>query len=517
MTRTEALKNVLQADVLPTLPAVAARLLAIASKEETTMADIADLVSMDVALSAKILKVVNSAFYSFPQAIGSINKAVSVLGTNAVRSLVLSFSLLSIRSRGAGDGFDYDAFWNRSLAAGVSAKLIMSQLTKSDPEEIFIAAMMQNVGEMILARTFSELYQAIRDQAGEDEARLLELERATFGADHAYIGAKVLQHWGLPASLVLPTAYHHNLVEIKGGKKDLVRSAQVVCLSSLLSGMFYSERPDLLYKRFRTEAMGLLKFDERTLNRIEEQVQTEINQTARYFDCRLSFDYSIEELLQEANQKLAQLNMSYEQINRELLQAKMELFRVNKELQEKNTRLEALANVDALTEVYNHRYFQNFLRDEVRRARRNDKPLCLAMIDVDNFKKFNDEHGHQVGDFVLQEACRMVKSVIREVDLFARYGGEEFVYVLPETDLEQALEIIEELRLAVSTHSFEQGPERYGVTVSFGLATLGDAGEDDGSDELIWMADRALLAAKKNGKNRVEVYSPKSKWFKFKS
>ncbi|MDX9710133.1 MAG: HDOD domain-containing protein, partial [Trichloromonas sp.] len=87
MTREETLAQVLQSDSLPTLPAVAAKLLAIASREETTMAEIADLVSMDVALSAKILKVVNSAFYSFPQPIGSIHKAVSVLGTNAVRSL----------------------------------------------------------------------------------------------------------------------------------------------------------------------------------------------------------------------------------------------------------------------------------------------------------------------------------------------------------------------------------------------------------------------------------------------
>jgi diguanylate cyclase (GGDEF)-like protein len=516
MTRAEVLEKVLQADILPTLPAVAARLLAIASKEETTMTDIADLVSMDVALSAKILKVVNSAFYSFPQPIGSIHKAVSVLGTNAVRSLALSFSLLSIRSRDVGDTFDYGAFWNRSLAAGVSAKLIMSHLKKSDPEEIFIAGMLQNVGEMILARTFPEQYRIIREQAGEDEARLIELERATFEADHAFIGAKVLQHWGLPSSLVLPTAYHHNLAEVKGGKLELVRTAQVVCLSSLLSGMFYAERPDLLHKEFRREAARLLKFDHRTLARIEDQLQGEINQTAKYFNLNLVFEHPIEELLQEANQKLAQLNMSYEQVNRELLKTKMELFRANKELQEKNARLEALVNVDALTEVYNHRYFQSFLRDEVKRTRRTGKPLSMIMLDVDNFKKFNDDHGHQVGDFVLREVCRIAGGLLREDDLFARYGGEEFTCVLPETEGEKAAEMAEALRLGISTHAFEQGLERYGVTVSLGLATLSAAGEEAGSDELIGMADRALMAAKKSGKNRVEVYSPKSRWFKFK-
>jgi diguanylate cyclase (GGDEF)-like protein len=517
VTRAEVLEKVLQEDVLPTLPAVAARLLAVASKEETTMADIADLVSMDVALSAKILKVVNSAFYSFPQSIGSIHKAVSVLGTNAVRSLVLSFSLLSIKTRGTGDPFDYDVFWNRSLATGVAAKLIMGQLKQSDPEEIFIAGMLQNVGEMILARSFPEAHQQLLSQASGDEARLLELERETFGADHAYIGAKVLQHWGLPASLVLPTAYHHSLNQFQGGKPELLQTAEVTYLASLLSGMFYAEHPELLHKTFCREAKRLLNFDERILESIETQVQIEINQTAIFFGRNFIFEHSIENLLQEANQKLCQLNMSYEQMNRELLKAKMALFQVNKELEEKNARLEALVNVDALTEVYNHRYFQNFLLDEVRRSRRTEKPLCLIMIDVDNFKKFNDEYGHQVGDFVLREVCRIIKPVLREDDLFARYGGEEFVCVLPETDLEQATEIAEALRLAVSSHLFVQGVERYGVAVSLGLANLAFSGEGSSPDELIGMADRALLTAKKNGKNRVEVYLPKAKWFKFKN
>lgn len=517
MTREETLAQVLQSDSLPTLPAVAAKLLAIASREETTMAEIADLVSMDVALSTKILKVVNSAFYSFPQSIGSIHKAVSVLGTNAVRSLVLSFSLLSIKAKRTGEAFDYDAFWSRSLAAGVAAKLIMSQMKQSDPEEIFIAGMLQNVGEMILARAFPQQYPSLRDQAGGDEERLLALEQAAFQADHAFIGAKVLHHWKLPSSLVLPTAYHHSLDQFKGGKPELLRTARVVYLSSLLSGMFYSERPDLLHKQFRAEAARLLRFDGRVLDRIENSVQAEINQTARYFDLNLVFEHPIEELLQEANQKLAQLNMSYEQVNRELLRAKMELFRVNKELREKNARLEALANIDALTEAYNHRYFQNFLRDEVRRIKRNGKPLALAMIDVDNFKKFNDEHGHQIGDFVLREVCRVATTVLREHDLFARYGGEEFVCVWPETDPDQARELAEALRLAISTHTFEQGLERYGVTVSLGLAgCLGDS-EEAAPDALIGMADQALMTAKKNGKNRVEIYSPKTKWFKFKN
>ncbi len=517
MTRDELLQEVLKSDGLPTLPAVAAKLLAIASKEETTMSDIANLVSMDVALSAKILKVVNSTFYSFPSRIGSIHQAVSVLGTNAVRSLVLSFSLLNIKTRDRDDPFDYKEFWNRSLTAGVSAKLIMSKIKPADPEEIFIAGMMHNIGEMILARTCPELYRQVHRQAEGDDDRLLEIEQKTLGASHAFFGAKVIQRWGLPESLVVPVAYHHDPEKYPGKKKELALSTRVVYLSSLLSRMFYAERPDLLRKTFRSRAVKLLNLGERTLDTIEEEIHSQVNETAKFFDLNLVLTQTIEELLQEANQKLAQLNMSYEQMNRELLQAKMELFKLNRELKEKNARLEGLVNVDALTEVYNHRYFQSFLREEHRRSVAGEKPMALILADVDNFKKFNDAHGHQVGDFILKEACRVASSSLREADVFARYGGEEFVCVLPETGQGEAEELAEKLRSAIATSTFEQGPERYGVTMSLGLAVMQPGGEVLSPDQLIGQADQALLTAKKNGKNRMEVYSPKAKWFSFKN
>ncbi len=517
MTPDQVLSEVLKSDSLPTLPAVAARLLAIASQEETTMADIADLVAMDVALSSKVLRVVNSAFYSFPQPIGSIQKAVSVLGTNAVRSLVLSFSLLNIRAQCKDDRFDYQQFWNRSVTAGVAAKLIMAQIRKTDPEEIFIAGMLQNIGEMILARTFAEDYRLICQQSGDDDDRLLALEQERFGVDHAWVGARVLEHWGLPPTLVSPVSCHHDPVGCAGADRNLVVTSQVVYLSALLSRMFYSERPDLLRKTFRSQALRLLRLSDRTLDLIEAQIQSEVNETAKFFDINLVLSQTVEELLQEANQKLAQLNMSYEQMNRELLQTKMELFRLNKELQEKNAKLENLVNIDPLTEVYNHRYFQSFLQQELRRAQRNERPLSLILIDVDNFKKFNDQHGHLVGDFILKEACRIATATLRKDDLFARYGGEEFICVLPETGAEEAAATAEMLRAAIADCAFEQGPERYGVTVSLGVATLTEFENDSDNDSLIGMADQALLIAKKNGKNRAEIYSPKAKWFTFKS
>ena len=111
MDKNELLLAVLGSDELPTLPTVASKLISLTSKEETTLSDIADLVSQDISLSSKILKVSNSAFYSFPQQIGSIKQAVSILGTNAVRSLVLSFSFLTMKAGKKKGHFDFEKFW----------------------------------------------------------------------------------------------------------------------------------------------------------------------------------------------------------------------------------------------------------------------------------------------------------------------------------------------------------------------------------------------------------------------
>ena len=142
---------VLASKDLPTLPTVASRLVTLTSSEDCTLSDVADLVSQDVALSSKILKLANSAFYSFPQQIGSISQAVSLLGSNAVQSLVLSFSFMSMKGKGIASSFDFEKFWERSLASAVVAKLILAKVPKSNTEDIFASALLQNLGELLLA------------------------------------------------------------------------------------------------------------------------------------------------------------------------------------------------------------------------------------------------------------------------------------------------------------------------------------------------------------------------------
>ncbi len=164
---------------------------------------------------------------------------------------------------------------------------------------------------------------------------------------------------------------------------------------------------------------------------------------------------------------------------------------------------EALSIRDGLTNAFNHRYFQEKLSDELKRAQRTAAPFSLIMLDIDNFKKFNDEFGHQMGDNVLKHLSETVQKTLREIDVFARYGGEEFIIILPETDHEGASHVAEKIRELVEIRPLIAKDKQYVVTVSIGCATFPDNGTD--KDSLIHAADKALYDAKKSGRNCVRA------------
>ncbi|MEK6621120.1 MAG: GGDEF domain-containing protein, partial [Planctomycetota bacterium] len=240
---------------------------------------------------------------------------------------------------------------------------------------------------------------------------------------------------------------------------------------------------------------------------------SEIVETATFFDFHVESPKPIELILQEANIALSLINLSYEQINKELISAKIELQKLAKDLEVKNKKLEKLAHIDGLTEVYNHRYFQNFLETEIRRSLRKQTSVSLVLMDIDHFKGFNDNYGHQTGDFILKEICKLMKKNIRDYDIVARYGGEEFAVVLVETTQEYALKIAEKLRESIETNIFIDGIKEYKVTASFGVATMLSPKSDFKNSDLIEYADKALYESKKKGRNRVTAHAQKRRWF----
>ncbi|GAP22042.1 diguanylate cyclase [Leptolinea tardivitalis] len=194
----------------------------------------------------------------------------------------------------------------------------------------------------------------------------------------------------------------------------------------------------------------------------------------------------------------------YNQRHAERLQAFADQAAVAIENARLYAEVQQYAITDELTDIYNRRGLFELGRREVERARRYGRSLSAVMIDTDEFKSINDTYSHSVGDHVLRSMADRWKSSIREVDILGRYGGDEFVILLPETDLANALQVADRLRIAISGKKIETPIGDLDLTVSVGVADIDD--DTTTFDALIEKADQAMFQAKTNGKNQVKSY-----------
>ena len=180
-----------------------------------------------------------------------------------------------------------------------------------------------------------------------------------------------------------------------------------------------------------------------------------------------------------------------------------ELREKNKELESALLKLEFLAITDPLTELFNRRHFETAIENEFVRTLRYHSPASCIMIDIDHFKRINDQYGHRTGDMVLKEIARLIKCCIREIDTAARWGGEEFSILLPQTTQDAAANVAQRTLNSVSHYTFSSFTEK--ITVSIGIATVPEKTIDT-AEKLIHAADLALYKAKANGRDRVECF-----------
>ena len=202
---------------------------------------------------------------------------------------------------------------------------------------------------------------------------------------------------------------------------------------------------------------------------------------------------------------------SYDDIDLSLIESiapQMAMALDRAEWQEKANQFQLMSITDPLTGLLNRRYLIERLAEELRRSKRQDYAMSFMMIDIDDFKHYNDRNGHQAGDLALEMTAQCLKSALRSADVASRYGGEEFCILLPQTTLEEAAAIAERIKRRVLRMRFPHGKTQPlgAVTVSIGISAFHPGVETP--EAMIEYADRALYLAKHRGKNRVETYDP---------
>ncbi|HEX7153661.1 MAG TPA: diguanylate cyclase [Thermoanaerobaculia bacterium] len=186
------------------------------------------------------------------------------------------------------------------------------------------------------------------------------------------------------------------------------------------------------------------------------------------------------------------------------IRAGLRIVELQKALLDSNRKLEELSLTDGLTSLRNRRAFETQLAQAWEHARRYERPLSIAVVDVDHFKSVNDMYGHQSGDCVLRAVAQVLDHGTRATDFVARVGGEEFAILLPETQLFEAMQFGEKIRAAVESSTVRLGDIAHRITISVGIASIPHSDVKDVA-ELYDAADQALYRAKNRGRNRVEI------------
>jgi HD-like signal output (HDOD) protein len=196
---------------IATLPEITLKIIELVENPRSTAQDLNKLISNDPALVSRILKVVNSAFYGLPGQIGSINRAIVLLGLNAVKNIVIAASLTKLfRGGRISPQFSAKDLWAHSIAVGVFSKMIVTRLNNALPDEAFLGGLIHDIGILVELQAFREPLVEIAERATGEAVRYIDLETQVIGVDHQALGAGLTTKWKFPRSFQYVTGHHHN-------------------------------------------------------------------------------------------------------------------------------------------------------------------------------------------------------------------------------------------------------------------------------------------------------------------
>jgi HD-like signal output (HDOD) protein len=294
---------------LPTLPAAALYILQLANNDKTELTELAAGISKDPALSVKVLRAVNSSFYGMPQKVSTVSQAVVLLGLHAVKALVLGFTLLNnIRSNKSG--FDHLSFWRRSMYAATAARIIAGKVLPVRQEDCFVAALLMDVGTLLLDQMLGDTYSDLCERAG-CHADLLVHEVHELGMTHAEVAATLAEHWKLPEMLAIPMGKHHGPREVDN--TILRKITEVVWLAGRCADIFSHDNAAESISAVRASCKELYTMDELAADAMLCNIGQKTAELAKLFDVRLNSSANFDTILTKASERLLELSIAQQE------------------------------------------------------------------------------------------------------------------------------------------------------------------------------------------------------------
>jgi diguanylate cyclase (GGDEF)-like protein len=491
----ELRKKIEQCHNLPSPPGVATKIIALANDPGADIARIAEVLALDPAITAKILRIANSPMYARQRKTENLKQALMVIGLNATISLALSFSLLkSWRSSDQAGGLDYPLYWRRALLAATASHVLARAIGIKEAEELFLACLIQDIGVMALDRAMPDLYAGLGQEQGRHVA-LIQREEERIGVDHAAVSGWLLERWQFPERTQQVVAASHDPDRLgKQGANAIF--ARCVSLSSMVAEVFLDTTGARSFTDLAQRAQAYFEIDKEGLGELLAEIGKMIPDAESIFDTEILSVSRSEEILGEAREALMLRNL-------QALQTVDRLKTSADSLEERTKRLEESNKRDPLTNLFNRSYLDTYLKDAFQNADKSRTPLSVAFADLDKFKLVNDTYGHAMGDQILVTTANILKANVRGADVVARYGGEEFILVFPHTEYPLLKTICERIVRAFRETRHDVGTKRdLNVTISIGMATHNDGRQFKSVEELLKAADKALYTAKLQGRNR---------------
>ncbi len=481
---------------LPTPPAAAMELLRLSRDPDAGLADMAEVLSLDGGLAARIIATANSAIYRREREATTIERAIGQIGVRSVVTVALGHSVTSQLPRdGQVSGLELSRYWKNSIMTAVSTR----DLCPNRPDEGFLAGLVANVGKVAMARSLGNDYAALVE--AEDGWPSPEREREHFGFTSLDVTAEALAAWSLPELFVTAmTLATGSPADESGAEADTVALARALRvgmeIAAFAAGATGATGLESVHTAARDNGFEPDRVEELIRN-LGQTMAEAAESLAMNIDAA---DYDV--LLDEARTQLVELSLQADVDRQRESERAAELERNNRELEER-------ALTDALTGLANRAAFDQALEQQIRlRLREPDsftKPLGVAMIDIDHFKSVNDTYGHGIGDEVLKQLGLVLQMMSRTEEVAARYGGEEFVLVAPLARPEELRTACERIRKAIELIEVETPLGPLNVTASLGAACIENVTSLDDGRRVLEAADAQLYEAKGGGRNQTRV------------
>lgn len=488
----ELIEEILSCSSLPSLPAVAMRVVELTANPDVKLPELAQTIQNDQGLASKVLRTVNSSFYGLTTRCGSINKAIVLLGLGPVKALALSFSLIgSIGEQ--EDGFDYQGYWRRGLYTGVAAKLFADHLKLEIADEAFLAGLMQDIGVVALHRALGFRYAEVMESTKGDHSQLVKAELSALEVQHPEIGAMLAQRWKFPDQLVMPVRYHERPTAAPQGHHELVR---LVGLGNLAHDAMTDEDPAPALRKLYERADQWFGIKSDATQALMKKIAEGAKDMSRNLHLDTGASVDAEAIVRTAEKTMIEMASKPGAGGGQTLD---------------NLLVDA-DQYDPLTGAVGRTGFDKALRNGFELSGKNNEALTLVQVGIDGLRNATMKIGAGAGDETVNACVMLMRKHFGPLGgVVCTLGGDIYALVLYGASAKDAQKAAEEFRFsfekAVITWPLGGGS----LKVSMGIASNDPAAGSTFSSvqELVISAVTALKTARAGDGRGIAVGAPK--------